>query len=35
MQIPGTASLAHLEENMAAGQLTLDEADMALLGRRQ
>ncbi|WP_326766896.1 oxidoreductase [Streptomyces sp. NBC_01591] len=34
VQIPGTASLAHLEENMAAGRLTLDEDDMALLGRR-
>ncbi|SFY36331.1 oxidoreductase [Streptomyces atratus] len=34
VQIPGTASLAHLEENMAAGQLALDEDDMALLGRR-
>ncbi|MCX4730565.1 oxidoreductase [Streptomyces sp. NBC_01363] len=34
VQIPGTASLAHLEENMAAGRLALDEDDMALLGRR-
>jgi pyridoxine 4-dehydrogenase len=34
VQIPGTASLAHLEENMAAASLMLDEADMALLGRR-
>ncbi|MER5367972.1 oxidoreductase [Streptomyces sp. NPDC002722] len=33
VQIPGTASLAHLEENMAAGRLVLDEDDMALLGR--
>ncbi|WP_245967051.1 aldo/keto reductase [Sphaerisporangium album] len=31
VQIPGTASLAHLEENMAAGRLALDEEDMALL----
>jgi pyridoxine 4-dehydrogenase len=34
VQIPGTASLAHLEENMAAARLMLDEADMALLGHR-
>ena len=34
VQIPGTASLAHLEENMAAAYLKLDEADMALLGHR-
>jgi pyridoxine 4-dehydrogenase len=32
VQIPGTASLAHLEENMAAVRLMLDDADMALLG---
>jgi pyridoxine 4-dehydrogenase len=32
VQIPGTGSLAHLEENMAAASLHLDEADMALLG---
>jgi pyridoxine 4-dehydrogenase len=32
VQIPGTASLAHVEENMAAAHLELDEADMALLG---
>ncbi|WP_432096563.1 aldo/keto reductase [Streptomyces sp. bgisy100] len=31
VQIPGTSSLAHLEENMAAAQLVLDEADMTLL----
>jgi pyridoxine 4-dehydrogenase len=31
VQIPGTVSLAHLEENMAAGQLRLDESDLALL----
>ncbi|MBL1101645.1 oxidoreductase [Streptomyces coffeae] len=34
VQIPGTASLAHLEENMAAARLVLDEDDMELLGRR-
>jgi pyridoxine 4-dehydrogenase len=34
VQIPGTGSLAHLEENMAAASLMLDEADMALLGQR-
>ncbi|HEV7930964.1 MAG TPA: aldo/keto reductase [Actinomadura sp.] len=34
VQIPGTGSLAHLEENMAAARLMLDEADMALLGQR-
>jgi pyridoxine 4-dehydrogenase len=32
VQIPGTSSLAHLEENMAAADLALDEADLALLG---
>ena len=31
VQIPGTSSLAHLEENMAAADLALDEADLALL----
>ncbi|WP_030902519.1 oxidoreductase [Streptomyces sp. NRRL F-5126] len=31
VQIPGTASLAHLEENMASAQLSLTEEDMALL----
>ncbi|MEU9883913.1 oxidoreductase [Sphaerisporangium sp. NPDC051011] len=31
VQIPGTGSLAHLEENMAAGRLVLDGEDMALL----
>jgi pyridoxine 4-dehydrogenase len=31
VQIPGTSSLAHLEENMAAAGLALDEADLALL----
>ncbi|MCP3822218.1 aldo/keto reductase [Streptomyces sp. A3M-1-3] len=34
VQIPGTSSLPHLEENMAAARLVLDEADMELLGRR-
>jgi pyridoxine 4-dehydrogenase len=34
VQIPGTGSLAHLEENMAAARLMLDEADMALPGQR-
>ena len=34
VQIPGTASLAHLEENMSAAHLKLDEADMALRGHR-
>jgi aryl-alcohol dehydrogenase-like predicted oxidoreductase len=34
--IPGTSSLAHLEENMAAGDLELDDADMETLeGTRQ
>ncbi len=31
IQIPGTSSLAHLEENMAAARIALDEDDMALL----
>jgi len=31
VQIPGTSSLAHLEENMAAADLGLDEADLTLL----
>jgi aryl-alcohol dehydrogenase-like predicted oxidoreductase len=33
--IPGTSSLSHLEENMGAGDLVLDEAalaDLATLG---
>jgi aryl-alcohol dehydrogenase-like predicted oxidoreductase len=34
VQIPGTSSLAHLEQNMAAARLTLDESDMAMLGQR-
>jgi pyridoxine 4-dehydrogenase len=29
--IPGTASTAHLEENLAAGEITLDEEDLATL----
>ena len=29
--IPGTSSVAHLEENLAAGRLTLDEDDLATL----
>ncbi len=29
--IPGTTSVAHLEENMAAGEVTLDEDDLARL----
>ncbi|MFI7314727.1 oxidoreductase [Streptomyces hygroscopicus] len=33
IQIPGTSSLAHLEENMAAARVVLDEDDMALLER--
>jgi hypothetical protein len=28
------ASLAHLEENMAAAHVKLDEVDMAVLGHR-
>ena len=31
--IPGTSSVAHLEENMAAIEIELDEADLALLDR--
>ena len=33
VQIPGTASLAHLEENMAVAHLKLDETDMVLAHR--
>jgi hypothetical protein len=33
VQISGTSSLAHLEENMAAARLMLDDADLALLTR--
>jgi len=32
LAIPGTGSLAHLEENMAARSLTLTLDDMAALG---
>ena len=31
--IPGTSSLAHLEENMAAGELELTDAELDRLGR--
>jgi pyridoxine 4-dehydrogenase len=31
--IPGTSSIAHLEENMAASELKLDDTDLAALGR--
>jgi aryl-alcohol dehydrogenase-like predicted oxidoreductase len=31
--IPGTSSLAHLEENMAAAELELDDGDLAALDR--
>jgi aryl-alcohol dehydrogenase-like predicted oxidoreductase len=34
VQIPGTGSVAHLEQNMAAARLGLDAADLDLLGRR-
>ena len=33
--IPGTSSVAHLEENMAAAELELDDADLAALDRVQ
>jgi aryl-alcohol dehydrogenase-like predicted oxidoreductase len=29
--IPGTSSVAHLEENMAAADIALDESDLAAL----
>ena len=32
LPIPGTSSIAHLEENMAAAQLALEAADIAALG---
>jgi aryl-alcohol dehydrogenase-like predicted oxidoreductase len=32
LPIPGTGSPAHLEENVAAGDLTLTAEDRALLG---
>jgi pyridoxine 4-dehydrogenase len=31
--IPGTSSVAHLEENLAAGEITLDAGDMERLGQ--
>jgi hypothetical protein len=31
--IPGTSSIGHLEENMAAIELELDDADLAVLDR--
>ena len=31
--IPGTSSVAHLEENMAAIELELDDGDLAALDR--
>jgi pyridoxine 4-dehydrogenase len=31
--IPGTGSIAHLEENMAASEIELDDADLAVLDR--
>ena len=31
--IPGTSSVAHLEENMAAAELELDDGDLAALDR--
>jgi aryl-alcohol dehydrogenase-like predicted oxidoreductase len=31
--IPGTSSMAHLEENMAAIEIELDDADLAVLDR--
>jgi pyridoxine 4-dehydrogenase len=33
--IPGTSSVSHLEENMAATELELDDADLAFLDRLQ
>ena len=31
--IPGTSSVAHLEENLAAGRLVLDDEDLAILDK--
>jgi aryl-alcohol dehydrogenase-like predicted oxidoreductase len=31
--IPGTSSVSHLEESIAAAELELDEADLAALDR--
>jgi len=33
LPIPGTSSTAHLEENVAAAELTLDDAEMIALER--
>ena len=33
--IPGTSSIGHLEENIAAGDIELDEQDMQSLERRR
>ena len=33
--IPGTSSIAHLDENMAAIEIELDDADLAVLDRRR
>lgn len=33
--IPGTSTVSHLEENMAAGEIELDERDMARLEEAQ
>ena len=35
LPIPGTASIAHLEENAAAGRLALSAGDMSALGVRR
>jgi aryl-alcohol dehydrogenase-like predicted oxidoreductase len=35
LPIPGTASLRHLEENMAAAEIELGEEDLVRLGLRQ
>ena len=32
LPIPGTSSLAHLEENVAAARMALDDDDLAALG---
>jgi len=31
--IPGTSSIGHLEQNIAAGEVELSETDMVALGR--
>jgi aryl-alcohol dehydrogenase-like predicted oxidoreductase len=33
LPIPGTSSVQHLEENVAAAELTLDDAEMLALER--